>query len=212
MEQKIFSQVLAAITLVGYIGISSAATCSTTDVMIDIGIQANSCGAGSTSNDTVMDADPPANYYDTWQVNIDNAGGMNNWAFYEKEENNSFKDSDGNEVNPPGNDHDGNTSGIGFESTTIGDPFDTGTFSIDNATDPFLIVLKDGKSNLYQWYYFEGLSGSLNGTWNDIVFDPKALSHMTVYTKTVVPVPAAVWLFGSGLLGLVGIARRKRAG
>jgi hypothetical protein len=26
----------------------------------------------------------------------------------------------------------------------------------------------------------------------------------------VVPVPAAVWLFGSGLLGLVGVARRKR--
>ena len=28
---------------------------------------------------------------------------------------------------------------------------------------------------------------------------------------TVVPLPAAVWLFGSGLLGLVGMARRKRA-
>lgn len=27
---------------------------------------------------------------------------------------------------------------------------------------------------------------------------------------TVVPVPAAVWLFGSGLLGLIGFARRKR--
>lgn len=26
----------------------------------------------------------------------------------------------------------------------------------------------------------------------------------------VVPVPAAVWLFGSGLLGLVGVARRKK--
>ena len=26
----------------------------------------------------------------------------------------------------------------------------------------------------------------------------------------VVPVPAAVWLFGSGLLGFVGVARRKR--
>ena len=29
-------------------------------------------------------------------------------------------------------------------------------------------------------------------------------------SQTVVPVPAAVWLFGSGLLGLIGIARRKK--
>jgi len=29
--------------------------------------------------------------------------------------------------------------------------------------------------------------------------------------STVVPVPAAIWLFGSGLLGLVGMARRKKA-
>ncbi len=28
-------------------------------------------------------------------------------------------------------------------------------------------------------------------------------------TQVVVPVPAAIWLFGSGLLGLVGVARRK---
>ena len=28
---------------------------------------------------------------------------------------------------------------------------------------------------------------------------------------SVVPVPAAVWLFGSGLIGLVGVARRKKA-
>jgi hypothetical protein len=28
---------------------------------------------------------------------------------------------------------------------------------------------------------------------------------------SVVPVPAAVWLFGSGLIGLVGLARRKKA-
>lgn len=30
-------------------------------------------------------------------------------------------------------------------------------------------------------------------------------------TAAPVPVPAAVWLFGSGLLGLVGVARRKKA-
>ena len=28
---------------------------------------------------------------------------------------------------------------------------------------------------------------------------------------SAVPVPAAVWLFGSGLIGLIGIARRKKA-
>ncbi|MGB5398483.1 MAG: VPLPA-CTERM sorting domain-containing protein [Gammaproteobacteria bacterium] len=27
--------------------------------------------------------------------------------------------------------------------------------------------------------------------------------------QQVIPVPAAVWLFGSGLIGLVGVARRR---
>ena len=31
------------------------------------------------------------------------------------------------------------------------------------------------------------------------------------FGQAAVPVPAAAWLFGSGLLGLVGIARRKKA-
>ena len=33
---------------------------------------------------------------------------------------------------------------------------------------------------------------------------------LTYTNPTVVPVPAAVWLLGSGLIGLVGIARRKK--
>jgi hypothetical protein len=35
--------------------------------------------------------------------------------------------------------------------------------------------------------------------------------HLQFTATHVVPVPAAVWLFGSGLLGLLGIARRKKA-
>lgn len=31
------------------------------------------------------------------------------------------------------------------------------------------------------------------------------------YTYDPVPVPAAVWLFGSGLIGLIGVARRRKA-
>ena len=35
------------------------------------------------------------------------------------------------------------------------------------------------------------------------------LVHLEGYVSNV-PVPAAVWLFGSGLLGLIGISRRKK--
>ena len=41
--------------------------------------------------------------------------------------------------------------------------------------------------------------------------DPEAPGSEDSAFGAVVPVPAAVWLFGSGLLGLVGVARRKRA-
>ena len=50
--------------------------------------------------------------------------------------------------------------------------------------------------------------GSFDPT--NAIWDFSAVSNdgynMSVAT---VPVPAAVWLFGSGLLGLAGIARRK---
>jgi len=32
---------------------------------------------------------------------------------------------------------------------------------------------------------------------------------MAEHDGDIVPIPAAVWLFGSGLLGLIGIARKK---
>ena len=40
--------------------------------------------------------------------------------------------------------------------------------------------------------------------------DTFAITSQTVQLTTV-PVPAAVWLFGSGLIGLVGFAKRKKA-
>ena len=56
---------------------------------------------------------------------------------------------------------------------------------------------------------YTGMNGSLDfvlnttGTESANIFIPESISS--------VPVPAAVWLFSSGLLGLVGLARRKKA-
>lgn len=41
-------------------------------------------------------------------------------------------------------------------------------------------------------------------------FDFTTLTVTAVTDTSVIPVPAAVWLFGSGLLGLVGVARRRK--
>ncbi len=51
------------------------------------------------------------------------------------------------------------------------------------------------------WIFGHGSKGQL-----------KDLSHLTIYGSgaAVVPVPAAAWLFGSGLIGLMGFARRKK--
>jgi hypothetical protein len=49
---------------------------------------------------------------------------------------------------------------------------------------------------------FPGFNANFNANLNQIA----DISDI----PTAVPVPAAVWLFGSGLLGLVGIARRKK--
>jgi hypothetical protein len=64
---------------------------------------------------------------------------------------------------------------------------------------------------------FLGAGGSFvfGGTgWVDaspVTADDTSLLIYADFSPAVIPVPAAVWLFGSGLLGLIGIARRKRA-
>ena len=59
---------------------------------------------------------------------------------------------------------------------------------------------------------------SFSGLWDDvytsevrILADRESVAGIDNYMASAVPVPAAVWLFGSGLIGLIGIARRKKA-
>jgi hypothetical protein len=52
----------------------------------------------------------------------------------------------------------------------------------------------------------------LFGGWSAPGAIPITVSYVdAVVTSTPVPLPATVWLFGSALIGLVGVARRKAA-
>lgn len=126
------------------------------------------------------------------------------------------------------------TSGYDTLGTTVG--FGTGgaivNGSFDYGVDPFASV-----ENVFQigdWQFDVStlvvasdstidklkLSGTglLTGIGNNNGYNPTAatwtLSANSVGSSysmslTAVPVPAAVWLFGTGLIGLVGVARRK---
>ena len=78
------------------------------------------------------------------------------------------------------------------ESVAAYNGFDQSLVSFDSilATGDYRIIIKADP-------YFQIASSSFN--------------VQATFTPTTVPIPTAVWLFGSGLIGLIGVARRKKA-
>lgn len=122
-----------------------------------------------------------------------------------------------------------------FDSSEIGNDLVNGSGSIDISTITDLVItvgsqvftdLDDNGSGLLIIQNGTALDGlgaaglvysGTNGAGNLFTSDASdnftgnsdVLGTWTTFNMTVVPVPAAVWLFGTGLIGLVGVARRK---
>jgi hypothetical protein len=96
----------------------------------------------------------------------------------------------------------GLTSGGAFHANVTGTASSLNFFNIEGALDTDIA---------FAWTHFDLGTGAIVeetiGYWN-INSSTGQIAFST--TPSAVPVPAAVWLFGSGLLGLVGVARRRK--
>lgn len=88
------------------------------------------------------------------------------------------------------------------------------------ACDSCYLVIKDGIHSPAQYIFdLSDLSYlSLGGEWDGVTslfvegfwLDGGAISHIAIFgTISEVPLPAAFWLFGTALIGFVGISRRR---
>jgi hypothetical protein len=74
------------------------------------------------------------------------------------------------------------------------------------------LVIKDGNSTPALYVFDLSLVGMIDTiTLTDFWPGSGSISHVEIMGDVaVIPVPAAVWLFGTALLGFIGISRRTR--
>lgn len=93
-----------------------------------------------------------------------------------------------------------------YGSATI-NKTDTGTI-IDITLNSDALVAINSASGLFA---LGGTLTSISGGSDQVVFSSTSDVGLTRELQlTTVPVPAAIWLFGTGLIGLIGVARRKK--
>jgi hypothetical protein len=93
------------------------------------------------------------------------------------------------------------TGDVGGSTTLYGTGPDQSGIALGQSVSLFGITGNASKGQLQTYDLGDNLSLSSNGT----------LTISSASSTPPVPLPAAVWLFGSGLLGLLGVGRRRAA-
>ena len=109
-----------------------------------------------------------------------------------------------------------------FDNKNDANPFETTILTSDNPDGiPYygylwVDFLNEGDVFL-PWSDLEGsiivtvLTGEVDLGISSLSVTNNGIQYSTNLSITTVPIPGAIWLFGSGLIGLAGFARRKKA-
>jgi len=218
--------IITALAALGFAGMSTTASAALTTLSVlnfDTGIVVCNAGAGTPPDNCTYGTNVPTGSY----FGMDTSG------------NGAIENGEKNAISQTGGVNLGAAQAAGAIDNTwsfggnTGNHFTAGTLAIvdDGAVDG--IASLDGTNWRVEWNGGDinmgsGGSGTMAVVCGNecAVGDTYVLDYSAVVptggfknffytlhlegTVSAVPVPAAVWLFGSGLLGLVGVARRKR--
>jgi hypothetical protein len=193
-----FSGLISAITLAGVLsmGSASAATftstgsCSTTDIVAN----ADACFGSIVEN--VNDSETLLNS-NTFGTDT-GLFGYTNWSLLAKQD-----------LGP--DEWTGTDIGLSVIETSKG----VGTWSVNvNALETFarVVLILKATPTFASYLYEPGSGTGDSGSWTTSALEDKNLSHFSIYTSGIspVPVPAAIWLFGTALIGFIGMSRRTK--
>lgn len=148
---------------------------------------------GVTSTDTMS-----GSFSDTGDVTIDPTGRISHWQFFDYLGIQNWNVDDSTLYDLP-------VTGLynQFTSGTASALDPTTGLELFSLTGSALIPVQPG-----EWTGTIVMAGNTGKDWE--VFDSTAFSEVySIRVVTTVPIPAAVWLFASGLIGLFGVARKK---